>query len=260
MEYSFSQLVNLDELRALSEQFTQLTGFVTAILDLEGNVLVATGWQEICTHFHRATPGTALKCRESDTILAKQLWEGHDFSLYRCGNGLIDVAVPIAINGVQVARLYSGQFLFEPPDLEFFQRQAAEFGFNVTSYLEAVRKVPVVTEEQVRLVMGFLCRLAEMIGRMGVTNKRVMDVNLIIEDSPAVLFRWKTSEGWPIEFVSENVIQFGYTPEELMTGEVSYTSMVYPGDLERIISVANDYTFRGGGPSPPGIPDRHQAG
>jgi PAS domain S-box-containing protein len=245
MNYSFSDLVDLDDLQSLCEQFTQLTGFVTAILDMKGAVLIATGWQEACTGFHRVNPATAARCRESDTILANRLLQGEEYTLYRCGNGLIDVAVPIIIDGAQVGNLYSGQFLLEPPDMELFRRQAEEFGFDETSYLDAVSRVPVVTEERVRLVMGFLCRLAQMIGRMGLANRRIDDANLIINDSPAVLFRWRTSEGWPIEFVSESVNQFGYTPEELIAGEVPYSSMIHPDDLERLVSEVDDYTSRG---------------
>ena len=42
----FSELVDLGELQALCHSFTETTGIVTAIVDLEGNVLTATGWHE----------------------------------------------------------------------------------------------------------------------------------------------------------------------------------------------------------------------
>ncbi len=232
--YPFAELVNIEELQFLCEQFTRLTGFVTAILDMEGNVLIATGWQEICTRFHRSTPESACRCLASDTLLASRLQEGEEFCLYRCGNGLIDVAVPIVIDGRQVGRLYSGQFLLAPPDMEFFRQQAAEFGFDEPSYLNAVRKVPVVTEERARLVMSFLCRLAEMIGESGLANRRAENTGLIEEESPVVLLRWKATEGWPVAYVSKNIIQFGYTPEQLMSGDISFSMLVHPEDLQRI--------------------------
>lgn len=245
MNYPFAEIVNLDELQSLCDQFTRLTGFATAILDMEGDVLVASGWQEICTRFHRVEPGMALRCRESDTILASRLGEGEEFCMYRCGNGLIDVAVPIVIDGKQVGRLYSGQFLFDPPDMELFRRQAEEFGFDEPSYLDALRKVPVVTEERVRLVLGFLCRLAEMIGESGLANRRAKDTGLIAEESPAVLFRWKVCEGLPVAYVSKNVIQFGYSPEELMSGNIPFSALVHPEDLERVIEELQENASHG---------------
>lgn len=56
MTYTITELIDVDELRSLCEIFTRMTGFVTAILDMEGDILIATGWQDICTRFHRATP------------------------------------------------------------------------------------------------------------------------------------------------------------------------------------------------------------
>jgi PAS domain S-box-containing protein len=245
VNYSFSELVNLNELQSLCEEFTQLTGFVTAILDMEGNVLIATGWQEVCTRFHRSAPGTALRCRESDTILANRLLQGEEYALYRCGNGLIDIAVPIKIDGTQMGNLYSGQFLFDPPDLDFFRRQAANFGFDEASYLDAVNRIPIVTEERARNVMGFLCRLAEMIGRLGLARIKMEAADLIVKNSPTVLFQRKTCEGWPVTFVSENISQFGYTDEELSSGKIHYASIIFCEDLQRVVAKVGNYSLRG---------------
>ncbi len=57
----------------------------------------------------------------------------------------------------------------------------------------------------------------------------------IINRSPAVAFLWKNLEGWPVEFVSENVWELlGYAAEEFTSGQVSYAMIVHPDDLERV--------------------------
>jgi|GEM_PF-616152 len=59
--------------------------------------------------------------------------------------------------------------------------------------------------------------------------------NDIIERSPVVAFRWKNQEGWPVEYVSENVANLtGWTKEELFSGSVLFSEMVHPDDLERV--------------------------
>lgn len=234
MAFTIDELIDIDELRSLCEVFTRLTGFVTAILDMEGRILIATGWQDICTRFHRVASGSAVRCRESDIYLSGKLLRGEGYSMYACGNGLVDVAVPLVVAGRQVGNLYSGQFLLAPPDMAFFKRQAAEFGFDEVSYLEALARVPVVSEERVRLVMEFLCRLAEMVGRMGLSSKQARRASLVVENSPVTLFRWKAARGWPVEFVSENVSRFGYAPDELLSGKVSFADLIHPDDLERV--------------------------
>ncbi|MDD2468813.1 MAG: PocR ligand-binding domain-containing protein, partial [Desulfobulbus sp.] len=167
----FTELVNINELRELCESFTAITGAVTAILDLEGNILIATGWQDICTRFHRVHITTASRCRESDITLAGQLKKGEGYSVCKCKNGLVDVAVPITIDGEHTANLFTGQFFFEPPDKNHFIRQAEEFGFDKTDYLAALSRVPIFSENQVRTMMDFLSRLARLIGEMGLVRK-----------------------------------------------------------------------------------------
>jgi ligand-binding sensor protein len=71
MKYHITELFNIEELRQLCESFTEINGTATAILDLEGNVLIATGWQPICTQFHRINDETKKRCSESDSILAE---------------------------------------------------------------------------------------------------------------------------------------------------------------------------------------------
>ena len=48
-----------------------------------------------------------------------------------------------------------------------------------------------------------------------------------------------------IAYVSENVIQFGYTPEELLTGKTLLSSIVYPEDLHRVAQEVSGYSQSG---------------
>ncbi len=56
----------------------------------------------------------------------------------------------------------------------------------------------------------------------------------IIDQSPTVAFLWKNAPGWPVEYVSENVLQFGYEAAELTAGVRDFASIVHPDDLERV--------------------------
>ena len=172
MQHKLIDIIDVDVLQALLDSFTKATGTGTAILDMEGNVLVATGWQDICTQFHRVNPDTASRCLESDIHLASQLEAGQEYNVYRCRNGLVDVAVPIVVDASHVGNLFTGQFFFSPPDEEYFRKQAAEFGFDETAYLSALSRVPIFSELQVEETMNFLGGLAVTIGKMGVTKLR----------------------------------------------------------------------------------------
>ena len=53
-----------------------VTNMGFALIDLKGNVLVGTGWQDICTKFHRINPQTCKNCKESDLELSSGLEKG----------------------------------------------------------------------------------------------------------------------------------------------------------------------------------------
>ena len=148
---------------------------VTAILDLEGNVHVATGWQPICTKFHRVHPETQKLCTESDTALAGQLESGCKYNVYKCKNGLMDVAMPIYVGGNHVGNFFTGQFFTEKPDIEFFRSQARKYGFDESEYLAALEKVPVFSEDQIKANISFLVQLTEIVGDIGLKNLIVIE-------------------------------------------------------------------------------------
>ncbi len=60
------------------------------------------------------------------------------------------------------------------------------------------------------------------------------EVHRIIETSPSIVFKWKAAEGWPVEYVSENVEQLGYSAREFLSGEVAFATIIHPDDIERV--------------------------
>lgn len=170
-------IIDFNKVDNLLEGFNKSTGFVTAILDLEGNVLSKSGWRQICTEFHRIHPETSNKCTISDTVLSGKMEAGEKYHFYKCLNGLVDVAVPIVIKGEHIANLFSGQFFFEAPDRSFFLKQAEQYGFNPENYLKALEKVPVVSKEKVLTVMDFLLNMTRLISDMTFQKLEQMELN-----------------------------------------------------------------------------------
>jgi len=59
-------------------------------------------------------------------------------------------------------------------------------------------------------------------------------IESIVESSPVIIFRWIISEGWPVEYVSKNVSQLGYTQQDLLAGAVSWPGITHPDDEARL--------------------------
>jgi diguanylate cyclase (GGDEF)-like protein/PAS domain S-box-containing protein len=183
MDVNISEHFDFERLNVLLEGFNQATGFVTAVLDLEGNVLSKSGWREVCTDFHRANKGPANNCKKSDTLLANEMSKGKAYYAYECLNGLIDVVVPIVIKGEHFANLFTGQFFFEEPSMDFFKKQARQYNFDESLYLSAVKKVPVVTEAKVKVTMEVLVQIIEMISDLTVEKIEQQKANSLLEIS-----------------------------------------------------------------------------
>jgi PAS domain S-box-containing protein len=183
MKNKLIDVIDFDRINILLEGFNKTTGFVTAILDLDGNILTKSGWRKICTEFHRVNPKTSKKCTYSDTVLAGKLAKGEKYHSYKCLNGLVDIAVPIIIKEEHIANLFSGQFFFEEPDHGFFIKQASKYGFNTTEYLKLLEEVPVIAENKVKPAIDFLLSMTQLIAEMSAQRLEQVELNNALKES-----------------------------------------------------------------------------
>lgn len=73
------------------------------------------------------------------------------------------------------------------------------------------------------------------IAQRRISEKSLQEAHDIISQSPAVAFLWENAEGWPVKYVSPNVHDlFGYAGEDLLSGEVVFSQLIHPDDLERV--------------------------
>jgi len=80
-----------------------------------------------------------------------------------------------------------------------------------------------------------------------IQNEELSLTNEVINSSPVVVFVWKNSGNWPVQFVSENVVNLlGYTATEFITGKVLYNNIIHPDDVDRVNSevVRDDITMQ----------------
>ncbi len=71
------------------------------------------------------------------------------------------------------------------------------------------------------------------------------ELEKIINQSPVIVFLWRNERGWPVEFVSENIAHFGYTPREFLSGSIPFSDIVYPEDLARVTEEVSENVEKG---------------
>ncbi len=168
---SLAEIIDIPAIQSLLDEFCKITNIAVAIIDVDGNVLVGNGWQDICTRYHRVNSESYKNCIESDIVLSQGVSKG-EFKMYKCKNNMWDVSTPIVIGGKHMGNIFTGQFFFleEEIDLKTFREQAIKYGFNEQEYMDSLAKVPRFSKEKVNIVMTFYTLMANMISDLSYSN------------------------------------------------------------------------------------------
>jgi sugar-specific transcriptional regulator TrmB/ligand-binding sensor protein len=150
------KILDIPLLQSTLTHFYTLTKIGFAFIDLKGNILISTGWQDICRNFHRVNPQTSKNCLESDILLTCGIKKG-EIRIYKCKNNLWVSVTPFFIGDKHVGNIFFGQFFVEdePVDLDIFAAQAEKYGFKKEEYLQALSRVPRISREKVNEIMIF---------------------------------------------------------------------------------------------------------
>ena len=172
MNYALKELLDIPTVQALQNSLVEITKLPSAIFDIDGNIITATSWEDICTNFHRVTPKSATKCRENVTRIDDNVGESLSPVVCHCPMGLIDAASPIVVEGQHLGNVFIGQIIMGQPDETYFANQARQYGFHESKYLEAVRKVPISSKENLLVNLNFISILVQILAENGLQTKR----------------------------------------------------------------------------------------
>ncbi len=76
-------------------------------------------------------------------------------------------------------------------------------------------------------------------------SRRLDILEHILLHSPAVAFLARASDRWPIEFVTENIQQFGYNADDFYQGQLRLADIIHPEALPRVQRQFNIFTRKG---------------
>lgn len=161
--YNFSDLVDIPVIEDLMNSFYKATGIFHGINYGKG-LPAFRRWQTICREFHYACRDSREKCRQSYHYISHHLFNGK-YVACKCGNGLMDYAIPIIIEGQHIATFFIGQLLHELPDETFFRQQALKYGFDEESYMKSLAEVPIISKEQTILYINCFSQIIELLAK-----------------------------------------------------------------------------------------------
>ncbi len=239
--YRLSDLVDPATVQKLAVAHYNAGGIPVGIIDaFDNSILVAAGWQDVCTLFHRAHPDSLDCCRESDNYIKSRNADGVPCQ-YKCKNGLWDIGIPVMVEGRHMATVFLGQFFYEGenPDREFFVRQARKFRYDPEKYLAALDRVPRFSREKVEQVLAYNKALAAIIADIAertllrlqaeeLLRESVERFRVLSDTSSAAIFIYQGNKIVRANAAAEKLT--GYTENELL--KMNFWDWVHDGFKE----------------------------
>ena len=102
-------IIDLKVLQKIQDYFSRATGFAAVTVDYRGRPLLEYSWFcKFCTIL-RKDPILNEKCCQSDAHGSLEAVRRNGIYIYKCHAGLIDIAIPIIVEGEYLASMLCGQ-------------------------------------------------------------------------------------------------------------------------------------------------------
>lgn len=181
MKTELKQILDLKFWQRLQDNFSELSGMATLTVDNEKPVTSGSHFTDFCTMYTRQSELGLERCNDCDLKAGRKSWKSGKPLVYKCHAGLVDMAAPIMVSGQQVGSVLGGQVLTSPPDEWLFKRYAKELGINPEQYFEAVKRVPIVSEDKVKAASRLLFQIATKMGDVHLQRENIQKISSLLE-------------------------------------------------------------------------------
>ena len=173
MQYPFSDLVAIPDIQQILVTFQSSSGISAEIMDMDGQIIVDSSVQNIWHDFPQ------------DTLQSKQNWQNGDQISFQSNekssrrneliSGLFKYLHAIRVESRDIGALFLGPVFHAPPQNDVIRQLMQKVGFDETAFLENVRRVPIVTEEQVQSYLVLLVQIIQRLAEKGLNEKRLVE-------------------------------------------------------------------------------------
>ncbi len=177
-----TDLFDIETLQRMQDSFSSALCISTGISDENGAALTKhVSNCEFCFKYTKGSEEGLKRCRLCDKQGAGLAMENGGMKLYTCHAGLKDYAVPIMVEGQYLGCIFGGQVLYEPLPEEKVRAYAEELGISPDEYVEAAKKIPIVSEEKLRRTADYLHSAVNLLFKMAYERYKTLQMNNVIE-------------------------------------------------------------------------------
>lgn len=171
-----TDLIEVELLQRVSDEFSNYTGMACLITDAEGNPITEeSGFTDFCTKFTRKSKLGCARCIQSDKDGALAAFELGKPAVYHCHTGLIDYSAPILVDNEIIGCVMGGQVRDSETDEVKIRAVAQELGIEFTEYYEAFLRTKCSSKKELQRSAAFLGILASVLSEMAYHNYIAID-------------------------------------------------------------------------------------
>lgn len=175
---TLSDLVDINFLQELQDNFAEAMGVGSLTVDDNGPITKPSNFSDFCTNYIMASKLGSKKCNECDIECGKLAMEKGEAVIYNCHAGLTHFVVPIIVAGKHIASILGGQISLTTLDEEHFKNVAKELGITSDKkYLDALKKIEIVSEEKIKTATKLLFMVANSISQIAHKNYDLINKN-----------------------------------------------------------------------------------
>lgn len=147
--------ISSKKLQQIQDLFSNATGLAAICVDADGKYITkGSNFTDFCMKYTRGSSVGKQRCEKCDAECT---------GTYFCHAGLMDFSEDIMVNGEKVGAIIGGQVLPKQPDFEQFERTADELSIPRDKYIEALKKIPVKSEQSIRDAANLLGQIFHLL-------------------------------------------------------------------------------------------------
>lgn len=177
-----TDLFDMETLQRMQDSFSFALGISTGISDVNGVAMTKhVSNCEFCDKYTKGSEEGLKRCQQCDKQGAALAAENGGMMIYTCHAGLKDYAVPVIVEGQYLGCIFGGQVLYEPLPEEQVRAYAEELGISPDEYVEAAKKIPIVSEEKLKNTAEYLYNTVGLLFKMAYERYKTLQMSSAIE-------------------------------------------------------------------------------
>lgn len=197
-------VIDIELLQRFQDNFAESMNIASITVDINGiPVTKNSSYTAFCEKFTQSTTTGKNRCAECHKKGGEEAVRMGKPYVYRCHAGLIDFAAPILIDGHQIGTILGGQILTSQPVESDYRKTAKEIGVSEDGYVDAVNKIKITTEKNIKAAAEVLFIVSNALSKIGYEQFKLKSISHIL---------------------SENFTQISATMQELAASSVNVTN------------------------------------